>query len=88
MGTMISDPLTTMTPRQLELLALYASGNGLQQIADMKFLSHIAVRKTLATARERVGAENLAHLVGLCVARGILVRHGDGFLPVQDERVA
>lgn len=85
--TMISDPTTAMTPHQLELLALYASGYQLGQIAEMKFLSYIAVRKSLAAARERVGARSLTHLSVICLEFGVIAKDGDGYRPVQDERV-
>jgi DNA-binding CsgD family transcriptional regulator len=84
---MIADPAKTLTPRQLELLALYASGHDLRQIAAIKFISYSAVKQTLALARERVGAQSLTHLCVICVDAGVLVRNGVGYKPIQEERV-
>jgi DNA-binding CsgD family transcriptional regulator len=81
--TTVIDPTKAITPRQLELIALVASGVGLRQIADMKFVSYATVQATLATAKTRVGARSLAHLVGLCIESGLIVRNGRGFKPVQ-----
>ena len=85
--TMIADPTSSLTPRQLELLALYASGYDLPTIAKMKFLSYVTVQKDLATARARTGANTLTHLAAMCVQAGILVPHGDEFRPLQEERL-
>jgi DNA-binding CsgD family transcriptional regulator len=87
MEMMIADPNETLTPRQIELLALYASGKELREIATIKFLSYSAVQQCLATARERVGATNLSHLCAICIDAGVIKRNGVGFKPVQDERV-
>lgn len=87
METMIADPNETLTPRQIELLALYASGKELREIAAIKFLSYNAVQQCLATARERVGATSLTHLCAICIDAGVIRRNGVGFKPVQDERV-
>lgn len=77
-----------LTPRQLELLALYASGYDYAAIGTMKFLSYYTVRNTLQSALERVPVRNLTHLCALLVDSGIL-RQGPGaiFEPVIDERV-
>jgi DNA-binding CsgD family transcriptional regulator len=87
METMIADPNETLTPRQIELLALYASGKELREIAAIKFLSYSAVQQCLATARERMGGVTLTQLCVLCVEAGVIRRNGNGFKPVQDERV-
>lgn len=84
---MIADPVQVLTPRQLELLALYASGYELRQIAQIKFLSYNSVQQTLSTARERVGAKTLAHLCVLAVDSGVIRKNGVGYKPVQEERV-
>jgi DNA-binding NarL/FixJ family response regulator len=87
METMIADPNTALTPRQIELLALYASGKGIRQIAEIKFLSYNAVQQSLATARERVGVATLTQLCAICLDTGVIERNGVGFKPVQEERV-
>lgn len=84
---MLADPREVVTPRQLELLALYASGDTIEEIADVKFLSAHTVRNNLRLAKARVGARSLTHLCVLCVEVGIIRKNGTGFKPVQPERV-
>lgn len=81
----VSEP--QITPRQLELLALYASGYQIDEIASMKFLSYTSVQQTLALARERTGAKSLTHLCVICLEHGLIRRNGKGYKPVQIERV-
>ncbi len=81
---MINDPTTCVTQRQLELIALYASGYDYQAIADAKFVSYSNVRQILALAKINVGADSLAHLCSLCQSHGLLVRDGTMFVPVVD----
>ena len=84
---MLTDPRDAMTPRQVELLAMYASGHELREIAEKKFLSYSSVQQTLQTARSRVGARNLTHLCVLCIETGVIQKNGIGYRPVQAERV-
>lgn len=84
---MANDPITTLTPRQLELLAMYAGGSTLEEISSAKFLSYSSVKQTLASAKERVGANSLTHLCVLSVDAGVIVKTEDGYRPVQDERI-
>lgn len=84
---MSNDPITTLTPRQLELLAMYASGSTLEEIATAKFLSYSSVKQSLASARERVGAKSLTHLCVLSVDAGVIVKSNGGYKPVQDDRI-
>lgn len=83
----VINPLDTLTPRALEYLALYASGNELRQIAEIKFVHYNVVQRTLAEARERVGAKNLTQLCVLAVEAGVITKNGVGYKPVQEERV-
>lgn len=84
---MANDPITNLTPRQLELLAMYAGGSTLEEISTAKFLSYSSVKQTLASAKERVGAKSLTHLCVLSVDAGVIVKTENGYRPVQDERV-
>lgn len=81
------DPETVITPRQLELLALLASGHNYDEIGKLKFVSRWTVKQTLHRARERVGAKNMTHLCTICVEAGLLRKNGKGFSPVQVEGV-
>lgn len=81
------DPEHTITPNQLELLALYASGYSYEEIASIKFFSYHGVRKSLAKAVDRSGARNLTHLVAVLVDVKMLRRNSEGrYEPVQDLR--
>lgn len=84
---MIVDPVNALTSRQLEFLALYASGYELRKIAEIKFVSYPLVQKDLERARSRVGAQSLTHLCMIALESGVIIRNGIGYKPVQDERV-
>jgi DNA-binding CsgD family transcriptional regulator len=73
-----------ITPSELDLLALYASGHQLAEIGAMKFLSPHTVRNNLVRARKRVGAKNLTHLCVMAVEAGIIRKNGNGFKPVHE----
>jgi len=85
--TQTANPAQILTVRQIELIALYASGHSIPEIAAMKFLAPKSVNNTLYRAKERVGARNLAHLCVLALEGGVIVRNGVGFKPLQDERL-
>lgn len=83
------DPETTVTPNQLELLALYASGYGYERIGSIKFLSPYTVRNNLRSALRRSGARNLTHLCAVMAEKGMIRRNAEGvYMPVQDLRIA
>jgi DNA-binding CsgD family transcriptional regulator len=83
------DPETTITPRQLELLALYASGYDYAAIGRVKFFSPHTVRYHLGWALRRSGARNLTHLCSVLVEKGMIRRNAEGlYEPVQDLRIA
>lgn len=85
--TAVVDPTKSLTPRQLELIALYASGCGLREIAARKFLSYKWVQEMLTDARERVGASTLPQLCAITAEAGLIVRNGNGFKPVQRDGI-
>lgn len=87
MGTMAVNPDLVVTPRQLELIALYASGYAIERIASVKFLSYSSVKQTLATARARTGAKSLTHLCVICLDAGLIAQNGNGYTPVQIDGV-
>jgi len=83
------DPESTITPIQLELLALYASGYSYEQIGRVKFRSPFTVRNTLLLAQRRSGARNLTHLVAAVVEAQMVRRNSEGlYEPIQDLRIA
>lgn len=85
----VADPEKTITPRQLELLALYASGYDYTQIGSMKFLSPHTVKWHLSNALSRSRARNLTHLCVILIDAGMIRRSAEGgYEPVADMRVA
>lgn len=83
------DPENTVTPIQLELLALYASGYSYEEIGTLKFRSQYTVRNTLHLAVRRTGARNLVHLVSAVVqAKMLRLNSNNIWEPVQDLRIA
>lgn len=83
----MTDPNESLTPQQLEFVALYASGHDIRAIAEMKFYSAKGVQKSLAAARERAGANSLAQLCVMAVDSGVIRKNGVGWKPVQEEGV-
>lgn len=84
------DPETVVTPRQLELLALYASGYGYEHIARVKFLSPYTVKYHMGRAVARSGARSLTHLCAALVEAGMIRRNAENiYEPVSpDLRIA
>lgn len=78
-------PQNQITPRQLEIIALFASGDDYQAIADKKFMSYNTVRRDLKAAMDRIGARSFTHLAVICVDFGLIQRNGVGYKPVIDE---
>jgi DNA-binding CsgD family transcriptional regulator len=82
------NPENFVTPRQLEVLALVASGYSYADVARMKFYSPHTVQNHVSGAVARVGARSATHLCVLLVEAGLLRRNSDGvYEPVQDLRV-
>lgn len=81
------NPIEAVTPRQLELLALYASGDDIPTIAKKKFLHPRTVQNTMYKARDHLDAKSLTHLCVMLVDSGALMKNGNGYRPVPDERV-
>lgn len=81
------DPENTITPLQLELLALFASGFSYVEIGQTKFMSPWTVRNKLYKALRQSGARNLTQLAAILVDRGLLRWHDGIFEPIQDLRI-
>lgn len=90
-GTVATADLeAVITPGQLELLALYASGYSYGDIGNIKFLSPYTVRNKLMLALRRSGCRNLTHLSVALLEAGMIRRTSEYiYEPVgQDLRVA
>lgn len=79
----------TVTPLELEVLALYASGYSYKEIGDLKFISPLTVRNRLYHALDRSGARNVMHLAAIAVEQHLIRLGPSGlFEPDQDLRIA
>jgi two-component system, NarL family, invasion response regulator UvrY len=61
-----------LSPREMEVLRLVATGLGSEAIADLLNLSLKTVRNIHYTVKAKIGADNDAHLVWLALAAGII----------------
>lgn len=78
-----------VTPKQLEVLALVASGYSYADIARMKFYSPHTVQNHVNGAVNRTHARNSTHLCVLLATAGMIRQNSDGiYTPVADLRVA
>jgi DNA-binding CsgD family transcriptional regulator len=87
--TVFIDPERSITPQQLELLALYASGYSYDEIAAAKFYTGEGVRTSCRRAVSRSGAKNVTHLCALLAEKGLIKRRegSENYEPVQDLRL-
>jgi DNA-binding CsgD family transcriptional regulator len=69
---------TDLTPRQISIIARYASGLTGPEIAAEMYLSLHTVRNYLKAAKRRSGAKTLAQLVAWCIALDVLDVAPDG----------
>lgn len=73
------------TPRQLEILSLCANGHSREEIGRRLIISPRTVKLDLDGIREVVGARNVTHAVGVCLAQGLLCING-GLIAVTADR--
>lgn len=83
----VRDPSITITALQLELVAMVASGRSQKEIAELKFMHPNTVRNQLAQAIERTGSQNVVDLAICCARGGLIYRNGQGYKPLQEQRV-
>lgn len=76
--------MRSLTPRQLEILALAGNGMRAPQIAEKLFLSKRTVNHTLQDARERLVAKTNAQAVARAVVTEQLILGSDGDLRVPE----
>ena len=63
-----TDGLATLSPREQEIAACYASGKTSREIAEMLCISQTTVRNHVATVYRKLGLGNKTELVNLLVA--------------------
>jgi DNA-binding CsgD family transcriptional regulator len=61
-----------LTPIQTEIVQQVSDGLTAEEIAGQRFRSVRTVQAHIEHARERLGARNVAHLVKLCLLRGLI----------------
>lgn len=71
-GVRQSDTPAPLTQAELRILAEYARGRSLNEIATSMFLSERSVRRRLRVAREAFGVETTIEAVVAAVRRGLL----------------
>ena len=71
-STRRSDRPTPLTQTELRVLAEFARGRSLSQIAASMYLSERSVRRRLRVAREAFGVETTIEAVVVAVRRGLL----------------
>lgn len=76
-----------VTPRQLEFLALFASGHQFAEIAVLKFVSYSTVKNDLYAAKSATNAKSLTQLVCWLIDENLLIQKDKQWYPVQDGRV-
>jgi DNA-binding NarL/FixJ family response regulator len=62
-----------LTPRQLEILALYAQGLRGREIAAELYIEPGTVKCHVQLLTRRLGTKSIAHAISVAVARGELV---------------
>lgn len=73
-----------LTIRQLEVLALHASGMTAIEIAEHAYFAAATVRNYLKESKKTTGAKNLAQLVAWCVASHRLRVKQDGTVVIME----
>lgn len=74
----------SLTPRQLEILALYGSGYTGPEISKKIFLSLHTVKNYTKAAKRRTGAKTIAHMVVMCIKDDLLVVEEDGKVKINE----
>jgi len=59
-----------LTSRQIQYVALLASGKSTLEIAKELVVSHHTVRNTITKAKERIGANSTYNLVAVAIYKG------------------
>jgi DNA-binding CsgD family transcriptional regulator len=76
--------INTLTPRQLEVLAEYASGYTSKEISGRIYLSYHTIRGYLKLAKKKTGARGLPQIVAWAIAADLLCVNPDGSVSVRE----
>jgi DNA-binding NarL/FixJ family response regulator len=66
------DPLELLSPREAQVLRLIAEGKGSKEVAVVLGLEHNTVRSYRKTMMKKLGVNNLASLIHVAMAAGII----------------
>ena len=61
-----------LRPREIDYLSHFTRGMTAKDVARVEGVSPFTVNVTIQNARERNGAANIAHLVAMAVAEGLV----------------
>lgn len=76
--------MNKLTPRQLQIIALSASGYTGSEISGEIYLSLHTVRNYIKAAKKRTGARNLSQMVAWCIRDGLLIVEANGTVRVNE----
>lgn len=76
--------METLTPRQLEILALYGNGLRAPEVAKSCFISERTVSTTIENARKRTGADTTPQLLVQAIASEQLILDHEGRVRVPE----
>jgi DNA-binding NarL/FixJ family response regulator len=69
---LVDRPRDDLTPREIDLLRLIASGNGNKEIADQLSIGEASVKSYVANIFSKLEAKDRAHAVTIGLKRGII----------------
>jgi DNA-binding NarL/FixJ family response regulator len=69
---LVDHPRDDLTPREIDVLRLIASGNANKQIADQLSIGEASVKSYVANILSKLGASDRAHAVTIGLKRGII----------------
>ena len=72
------NPLEFLSPRETQVLRLIAEGKGSKEVAAVLGLEHNTVRSYRKTMMKKLGVSNLASLIQVAMAAGLILNNKDG----------
>jgi DNA-binding NarL/FixJ family response regulator len=69
---LVDHPRDDLTPREIDVLQLIASGNANKEIADQLSIGEASVKSYVANILSKLGAKDRAHAVTIGLKRGII----------------
>lgn len=69
---LVDHPNDDLTPREIDVLRLIASGNANKEIADQLSIGEASVKSYVANILSKLGAKDRAHAVTIGLRRGII----------------